>query len=179
MAEEKTIVRSIRATPEVFQKIKRLVDKEGFENQGEAINSLVNLWEENQGRKALPEMKTTIDDITTHLDSIRNLMVVLLESSLNTSNRVKLEYDRDLSHYKSEIRQLEEQLQEQNIENSVAYDNARYMEDSLGKILQVIVDNKMLDKFKDKNIDLIGLMDKFGFEKEAIWLREKDMEVPF
>lgn len=179
MAEEKTIVRSIRATPEVFQKIKRLVDKEGFENQGEAINSLVNLWEENQGRKALPEMKTTIDDITTHLDSIRNLMVGLLESSLNTSNRVKLEYDRDLSHYKSEIRQLEEQLQEQNIENSVAYGNARYMEDSLGKILQVIVDNKMLDKFEDKNIDLIGLMDKFGFEKEAIWLREKDMEVPF
>ena len=106
-------------------------------------------------------------------------MVGLLESSLNTSNRVKLEYDRDLSHYKSEIRQLEEQLQEQNIENSVAYDNARYMEDSLGKILQVIVDNKMLDKFEDKNIDLIGLMDKFGFEKEAIWLREKDMEVPF
>lgn len=179
MAEEKTIVRSIRATPEVFQKIKRLVDKEGFENQGEAINSLVNLWEENQGRKALPEMKTTIDDITTHLDSIRNLMVGLLESSLNTSSRVKLEYDRDLSHYKSEIRQLEEQLQEQNIENSVAYDNARYMEGSLGKILQVIVDNKMLDKFEDKNIDLIGLMDKFGFEKEAIWLREKDMEVPF
>lgn len=179
MAEEKTIVRSIRATPEVFQKIKRLVDKEGFENQGEAINSLVNLWEENQGRKALPEMKTTVDDITTHLDSIRNLMIGLLESSLNTSNRVKLEYDRDLSHYKSEIRQLEEQLQEQNIENSVAYDNARCMEDSLGKILQVIVDNKMLDKFEDKNIDLIGLMDKFGFEKEAIWLREKDMEVPF
>lgn len=179
MAEEKTIVRSIRATPEVFQKIKRLVDKEGFENQGEAINSLVNLWEENQGRKALPEMKTTVDDITTHLDSIRNLMVGLLESSLNTSNRVKLEYDRDLSHYKSEIHQLEEQLQEQNIENSVTYDNARFMEDALGKILQVIVDEKMLDKFEKKNIDLIGLMDKFGFEKEAIWLREKDMEVPF
>lgn len=179
MAAEKTIVRSIRATPEVFQKIKNLVDKEGFENQGEAINSLVNLWEENQGRKALPEMKTTIDDVTTHLDSVRNLMIGLLESSLNTSARVKLKYDRDLEHCKRKIEKLEEHIQEQDIENSVTYDNARFMEDALGKILQVIVDNKMLDKFEKKNIDLIGLMDKFGFEKEAIWLREKDMEVPF
>ena len=45
--------------------------------------------------------------------------------------------------------------------------------------IAIILNQPSMDKFEDKNIDLIGLMDKFGFEKEAIWLREKDMEVPF
>lgn len=99
-------VRSIRATDEVYDKFKGIVDE--FANSNEALGSLITTWEMQQARAILTTREMDITDFNSHVRSLQEAFVHSLELQENTETRVRQEFQTLLTSKDEIISELQE-----------------------------------------------------------------------
>lgn len=101
-------VRSIRATDEVYEKFKGIVDE--FANSNEALGSLISTWELQQARAILTTREMDITDFNSHVRALQEAFVHSLELQENTETRVKQEVQNLLTSKDEIITELQERV---------------------------------------------------------------------
>lgn len=82
--------RSIRADEATLEKFKTL--SESFENQGECLATLITAYEISNAKHVLSDMKTDIADYESHIQSIQEAFLHVLEMNNNAEQRIRQDY---------------------------------------------------------------------------------------
>ena len=121
-------VRSIRATDEVYDKFKALAA--GFDNQGEALSSLIAAWEMQQAKAVITNRATEISDYDSHLQALQTTFLRALELNENTENRVRQEFRTQLDSKDQTIADLQGQLAQAKAAVKEAEDRAAALQEA-------------------------------------------------
>ncbi len=113
MADKNVI--AIRADEETKAKFKAIA--ETFENNGIALESLLNAYEMQTAKDTLAVRRTDIDDFDIHLQAISSAFLHSLEIAENTTERVRAEFqsrleskDRTISDLQQKLHQAEQAM---------------------------------------------------------------------
>lgn len=82
--------RSIRADEATLEKFKTL--SESFDNQGECLATLITAYEISNAKHVLTDMKTDIADYESHIQSIQEAFLHVLEMNNNAEQRIRQDY---------------------------------------------------------------------------------------
>lgn len=107
---ETTKVKPIRATDEVIKRFNALT--ENFSNQGAALEALINAWEIQNAKSAVPERESDIADFDSHMQSIQRAFVHSLELAQNADARAMDTYRRKLETLEAEKEELRRKLEQ-------------------------------------------------------------------
>ena len=86
MAENEKLVRSVRADKQTFDRLAKLADEFGA-SQGAALEALINLWDTQQAKGALPGRRSDIEDFDSHLQAIQRAFLHSLDLSQGAEAR--------------------------------------------------------------------------------------------
>lgn len=126
MANEST-VKNIRAPEAVFDRLKALTD-ESFPSQGAALEALLNSWEMQTAKAAIPNRETDIADFDSHVQAIQRAFVHSLELAQNADNRARDAFRQKLETLEKEKAELRQKLETAEAEKRTAQhqqENAR------------------------------------------------------
>lgn len=87
MEESKIVTRSIRADEATLEQFKKI--SEGFPSQAEALKELVNMYELDAARAAIPGSADMIEVLRGNLDSIQKSFIFALELKQNAEERAQ------------------------------------------------------------------------------------------
>lgn len=102
--KDKFIVRSVRGPQEAFDLLKQMSD-EGFENQGEALEYLVNLYNIEEGRKKTGR-ETEIDEFRKHFNRIMDMYLASLALCSDAEDRIREGFLVRMENQEQEIKRL-------------------------------------------------------------------------
>lgn len=134
MADKNVI--AIRADEETKAKFKAIA--ETFENNGIALESLLNAYEMQTAKDKLTVRRTDIEDFDIHLQAISSAFLHSLEITENTTERVRAEFqnkleskDRTISDLQQKLHQAEQAMktadkQAESAKNDLAETDTRY-----------------------------------------------------
>lgn len=134
MADKNVI--AIRADEETKAKFKAIA--ETFENNGIALESLLNAYEMQTAKDTLTVRRTDIEDFDIHLQAISSAFLHSLEITENTTERVRAEFQSRLESKDNTISDLQQKLhqaeqarktadeQAESAKNELAETDARY-----------------------------------------------------
>lgn len=134
MADKNVI--AIRADEETKAKFKAIA--ETFENNGIALESLLNAYEMQTAKDKLTVRRTDIEDFDIHLQAISSAFLHSLEITENTTERVRAEFqnkleskDNTISDLQQKLKQAEQAMktaeeQEESAKNELAETDTRY-----------------------------------------------------
>ena len=105
--KDKFIVRSVRGPQEAFDLLKQLGDG-AFENQGEALEYLVNLYNIEEGRKKTGR-ETEIDEFRKHFNRIMDMYLTSLALCADAEDRIRDGFAVRMENQEQEIKHLREQ----------------------------------------------------------------------
>lgn len=108
MAEKNNSILTIRADDEIKARFKSLA--EGLGNQATALESLLNAYEMQTAKDILKDRQTDIEDFDTHLQAISRAFLHSLEVTVNTTERVRAEFQRQLDGKEQTISDLRERI---------------------------------------------------------------------
>ncbi|MDE6834956.1 MAG: hypothetical protein K2J39_12040 [Ruminococcus sp.] len=108
MAEKNNSVLTIRADDEIKARFKSLAESLG--NQATALESLLNAYEMQTAKDILKDRRTDIEDFDTHLQAISRAFLHSLEVTVNTTERVRAEFQRQLDGKDLTISDLKERI---------------------------------------------------------------------
>lgn len=108
--EEKGIVRSIRGDKETFERLADIT-KANFANQGEALNALINAWDLQQAKTAIPTRKAELDDFDAHLQALSTAYLHSLQIAESAETRAQNALDAEIRSKDALIRDLQAQLE--------------------------------------------------------------------
>ena len=108
--KDKFIVRSVRGPQEAFDLLKQMGD-EGFENQGEALEYLVNLYNIEEGRKKTGR-ETEIDEFRSHFNRIMDMYLASLALCSDAEDRIREGFAVRMDNQEQEIKRLRDQCTE-------------------------------------------------------------------
>lgn len=120
-AEMKT--RSIRADEATLDKFKQL--SESFENQGECLSQLITAYEISTAKHTLTDMKSDIADYESHIQSIQEAFLHVLELNSNAEQRIRQEYALLLQSKDKTISELQNRSEELEKAATAAHDKAK------------------------------------------------------
>lgn len=106
MADKNVI--AIRADEETKAKFKAIA--ETFENNGIALESLLNAYEMQTAKDKLTVRRTDIEDFDIHLQAISSAFLHSLEITENTTERVRAEFQNKLESKDGTISDLQQKL---------------------------------------------------------------------
>ena len=132
MATE-TTVKNIRAPQEIFDRLKALTD-ESFPNQGAALEALLNSWETQIAKAAIPSRETDIADFDSHLQAIQRAFVHSLEVAQNADARARDAFRKEVEALRAENLDLRQKLDEANAKAEQAKAEAKAALDSAAQI---------------------------------------------
>lgn len=98
--------RSIRADAETLEHFK--VISEEFDNQGLALESLINAYEIQKAKGTITNMQTDIEDFDAHLDSLQKVYLHALQLNQNAESRARLEFQQQLESKDRQIADLQQ-----------------------------------------------------------------------
>lgn len=101
--------RSIRAEQSTLDKFKEI--SEDFENQGAALESLIQAYEIQNAKAVLTTRQTDVEDFDTHLQAIQSAFLHSLEIAENAEERIRLEFKSSLESKDKTISSLQERLE--------------------------------------------------------------------
>lgn len=90
MDNQEIKVRSIRADESTYEKFKALSAE--FENQGDCLTQLIVAYEISKAKHILVDMQTDIADYESHISSIQQAFLHVLELNNNTEQRIRQEF---------------------------------------------------------------------------------------
>lgn len=118
MATE-SVVKNIRAPQTVFDKLKALTDEQ-FPNQGAALEALVNLWEVQAAKSAIPSRETDITDFDSHVQALQRAFIHSLEVAQNADARARDAFRQKLEALEAEKTDLRQRLETAEAEKRTA-----------------------------------------------------------
>ena len=110
MATEST-VKNIRAPEAVFDRLKTLAD-ESFPSQGAALEALLNSWEIQAAKGAIPNRETDISDFDSHVQAIQRAFIHSLEIAQNADARARDAFRQKVETLDKEKAELRQKLEE-------------------------------------------------------------------
>ena len=111
-------VRSIRADETTLDKFKALSAE--FESQGDCLSQLITAYEINNAKHILTDVKADIADYESHINSIQQAFLHVLELNSNAEKRIRQEFNDLLCSKDSQIISLQERADktEHELENA-------------------------------------------------------------
>ena len=111
-------VRSIRADEVTLDKFKALSAE--FESQGDCLLQLITAYEINNAKHILTDVKADIADYESHINSIQQAFLHVLELNSNAEKRIRQEFNDLLCSKDSQIISLQERAEktEHELENA-------------------------------------------------------------
>lgn len=165
MADEMK-TRSIRADEATLEKFKAL--SESFDNQGECLSQLITAYEISNAKHTLTDMKTDIADYESHIQSIQEAFLHVLELNNNAEQRIRQEYAALLQSKDKTIADLQSRSEDLEKEATAAKEKAKE-EIELNKMTVGLerdarkTAEKEADMLRSSNIDY---MDKAKLHKQ-------------
>ena len=111
-------VRSIRADEATLDKFKALSAE--FESQGDCLSQLITAYEINNAKYILTDVRADIADYESHINSIQQAFLHVLELNSNAEKRIRQEFNDLLCSKDSQIISLQERADktEHELENA-------------------------------------------------------------
>lgn len=109
--KEKTLPKAFRITEETANKFKEIAQELGG-NQQQTLAKLIEVYEMENGKEALPEMREQIDTFDGHLHALSALFLQILETNHSMRSQVRTEYQAQLDSKDRTIIELQERLKE-------------------------------------------------------------------
>ena len=111
-------VRSIRADEATLDKFKALSAE--FESQGDCLSQLITAYEINNAKHILTDVKADIADYESHINSIQQAFLHVLELNSNAEQRIRQEFKDLLCSKDNQILSLQERVDkaEHELENA-------------------------------------------------------------
>ncbi len=111
-------VRSIRADETTLDKFKALSAE--FESQGDCLSQLITAYEINNAKHILTDVKADIADYESHINSIQQAFLHVLELNSNAEKRIRQEFNNLLCSKDIQIISLQERVDkaEHELENA-------------------------------------------------------------
>ncbi len=129
MADKNVI--AIWADEETKAKFKAIA--ETFENNGIALESLLNAYEMQTAKDTLAVRRTDIEDFDIHLQAISSAFLHSLEITENTTERVRAEFQSRLESKDSTISDLQQKLHQTEQSRKTAEDQAKSAKNELAE----------------------------------------------
>ena len=111
MAEE-TTVRNVRAPKEIFDRLAAMTKDNGFANQGAALEALLNTWQVQTSKDAIPAQRTAIEDFDSHLQAIERGYLHALDLAQGAEARALDSFRAKLEALEAEKAELRKRAQE-------------------------------------------------------------------
>lgn len=109
--KEKTLPKAFRITEETANKFKEIAQDLGG-NQQQTLAKLIEVYETESGKEALPEMREQIDTFDGHLHALSAIFLQILETNHTMRAQVRTEYQAQLGSKDRTILELQERLKE-------------------------------------------------------------------
>lgn len=109
--KEKTLPKAFRITEETANKFKEIAQELGG-NQQQTLAKLIEVYEMENGKEALPEMREQIDTFDGHLHALSALFLQILETNHTMRAQVRTEYQAQLDSKDRTIMELQERMKE-------------------------------------------------------------------
>lgn len=109
--KEKTLPKAFRITEETANKFKEIAQDLGG-NQQQTLAKLIEVYETESGKEALPEMREQIDTFDGHLHALSAIFLQILETNHSMRAQVRTEYQAQLGSKDRTILELQERLKE-------------------------------------------------------------------
>ena len=132
MAEKSNSVLTIRADEEIKAKFKAIADN--FDNQGTAMESLINAYEMQTAKAVMTDSKTDIENFDTHLQAISSAYLHALEITANTTERVRGEFKAKLESKDVTISDLQERIRQAEQAEQTAKEQATEVESKMSEM---------------------------------------------
>ena len=130
-------VRSFRISDSVAEKFKAFCGE--FDSQNAALDSLITTYEMQNAKSVLVDRKTEIAEFDTHIQAIQSAFLRSLELNENAEQRVKTEFNSQLSSKDETIMQLQAEkakAMEQTEQYKTSYDKVVQDTDKQLKAIQ-------------------------------------------
>lgn len=102
--------RSFRLTEETTEKFKKICAE--FDNQNEALNSLISAFELTQAKAILTDRATEITDFEAHLTAVQKAFTYSLELNSHAESRIRQEFSVRLDTQTQTIADLQDRLRQ-------------------------------------------------------------------
>jgi hypothetical protein len=102
--------RIIRADHETYEKFKSIASDE-FDNQGQCLSTLINLYELEQGKAKIVERKLEIESFQSNINKINELFLMSLQLNQEAEERVRSELEKLLESKDKQIISLQQKVE--------------------------------------------------------------------
>lgn len=133
MANDKVF--SARADEETIERLNELAEKTGMK-KAEILPALLNAWEANRVREALPGRTTEIDNFHNLLQQVEKAYTGSLELNVNAENRIRDEYSARIVSNEEAVQALRAQLDKAKAEVAEAKEKAALAEAERAKLAE-------------------------------------------
>lgn len=157
MAEK--VIKSVRGTPEVFDRLAALAKTEGID-QGAALESLLNAWDVQAAKGQVPERAADVADFDAHVQGIQRAFLRSLELAQGAEQRARQSLAALIEARDTTIKRQETELEE--LRQDLAVERKRHFE--IGKELAEV--KRRLEE-AEKRDRLAGLLDTLAAQMEA------------
>lgn len=184
--------RSFRLTEETTEKFKKICAE--FDNQNEALNSLISAFELTQAKAILTDRATEITDFEVHLTAIQKAFTYSLELNNNAESRIRQEFlvrldtqTQTIADLQDRLRQSEEQvrnisaksdetIRKAEIDKTTAEQNAKNLDKELQQVRKELEQEKKLSAVTIEAKDRLQA-DINQFKEKASQLDSKQKEL--
>lgn len=105
------VIKSVRAVPEVFERLNTLAKAEGLD-QGATLEALLNAWDVQAAKNQLPGRAADIADFDASIQSIQRAFLRSLELASTAEQRARVTYAAQLDAMSGTVARLEKELEE-------------------------------------------------------------------
>lgn len=110
MADEKKVLKSIRANPTAFDRLAAIA-KEGGLDQGAALEALLNTWDVQAAKGMVPERAADVADFDAHVQGIQAAFLRSLELAQSAESRARVSYAAQLEAMSATVTRLQADLE--------------------------------------------------------------------
>lgn len=111
MADEKKVLKSIRANPTAFDRLAAIA-KEGGLDQGAALEALLNTWDVQAAKGMVPERAADVADFDAHVQGIQAAFLRSLELAQSAESRARVSYAAQLEAMSATVTRLQAELEQ-------------------------------------------------------------------
>lgn len=155
--------KTIRATDETMDKLKKISEEMQATNQGAALDALIDLYERDKARAVLPERQTEIDDFNLLLHKLGVAYTASLQLNADAEERVRAAYANETEATHTLVRDQQNKIDDLNDQLKRAFesfdiqrkenDKLRTELEGKDKLMDALQRGADADKDKIKNLE--------------------------
>lgn len=162
-----TMTRSIRADEATLERFKKI--SEQFDNQGKALQALIDAYELDAARSQIPGSADMLDNLQSHLTGIQNAFVFALELKQNAETAAKEAVAKTIENKEKTIAENYAKIESQKAEIEALRSEAKKTEEQLAEVLKTSQNaSEALAAIKSSLADKTALLESKNAEIERL-----------